>query len=210
MANEIYGKDYESPLTYQEERFVNARVEGLSLVDAYLLAYPHMIKYTTQTVRKHAKEMEKRSDIREARKLAEKEYNQSLATMSEWNRDLAVHSFRFVINQGMQDINNARVGKEMSLAHLTDVMEELQEEITALEAADDLSAVSSRLEMAKQQLVMYYQDYLELKGQRISDRSTNDAIIRAASELNKMMGIDGTTVDDVSEIKFIGGDRLED
>ena len=64
--------------------------------------------------------------------------------------------------------------------------------------------------MAKQQLVMYYQDYLELKGQRISDRSTNDAIIRAASELNKMMGIDGSTVDDVSEIKFIGGDRLED
>lgn len=184
-------KNNDEPLDTNQNRFVTAIINGSTLSDAILEAYPHTKALSPAARSSKGGKLKRVPKIAKAIETRCKQVRQACEIEAKWERSDSIKTLRAVIDRNVNELNRIDDAFEME----TDAM------LDAIDHAEDESEKASLMaEFVKQQ-----------KTRRIS-KIHNSAIIESVSELNKMQGYNLTNFEIGGDavVQFVGEEEIPD
>ncbi len=184
-------KNNDEPLDANQNRFVMAIINGSTLSDAILEAYPHTKALSPTARSSKGGKLKRVPKIAEAIEKRSIQLQQACEIEAKWERSDSIKTLRDVIDRNVNELNRINDAFETETDALLD----------AIDREED--------EMAKAALMA---DYIKQQKTRRISKIHNSAIIESVSELNKMQGYNLTNFEIGSDavVQFVGEEEIPD
>lgn len=187
------GKEIERPsyiqveLSKKERKFVQNRINGMTLADAYFDAFlcKSSIKKSQAVIK--ARNLEKKEYIQVYKENLLLQLDTLFKEKALWSREQSVRSLKKLIHAAEEEIADNDTALQIKLELITESLED----------------GSITMQTAMQQTA-------DLLSRRRLSKNTQAAITEAVKELNSMFGFDGEHVDKSDAISFVDYERLTD
>ena len=170
----------------KEARFVENRINGYTLADAYFDAFMCKGSLTKPQAISRARALEKKRYIEAYRENLELRINHMFKEKALWSREQSVKSLRKLINAAENEIEDNNAALEINL-----------------------ELIKEKTESGEYTIQRAMQETANLLAKRRLSKNTQAAITEAVKELNTMFGFDGDHVDSSDAVSFVDYEVLE-
>lgn len=167
--------------------FIAAHLAGFTLADAYVIGFPHAVRHSKNRRKNQGLQVLRRPHVQRYISDRRAELSERLTEAVFWDRQNSVEALRLVIEHNIKDLRRFEEAREQELAYL-------ESQIMNSEEVDP--ELMSNLFKAMRR--------------RSMNETINRGIVAAVSELNKMYGFSGESVNLTAQITFSKDDDIPD